>query len=137
MAARLKKPLKLNVAPVEELVAEDFSKVPVYTKATLVNEGIYLGGKLIHYILRSNFVAIDADNAKNYNELAEFGITHIINCCAARHPDYFPDKFTYLSLELKDKPEFDLSTHLLSAVEFIEKALDSSGKIFIHCNRVH
>lgn len=65
------------------------------------------------------------------------GITHIVNCCAAKCGNYFPDRFKYLSLELKDTPEFDLSSYLFQAVEFIQEALDFEGKVFIHCNQVN
>lgn len=75
-------------------------------------------------------------NAKNKEELLEAGITHVVNCCAAKCANYFPDLFKYLSLELKDTPEFDLSSYLLLAAEFIQKALDIDGKVFIHCNQV-
>eukprot|EP00331_Platyophrya_macrostoma_P034545 CAMPEP_0176459344 /NCGR_PEP_ID=MMETSP0127-20121128/33215_1 /TAXON_ID=938130 /ORGANISM="Platyophrya macrostoma, Strain WH" /LENGTH=171 /DNA_ID=CAMNT_0017850251 /DNA_START=137 /DNA_END=652 /DNA_ORIENTATION=- len=83
-------------------------------------DGIYIG---------------NSQNAKNREELMGAGITHIVNCCAAKCGNYFPDRFKYLSLELKDTPEFDLSSYLFQAVEFIQEALDFEGKVFIHCNQ--
>lgn len=121
MAAKLKKPLKLVIGSTPEAPPMgETRKSPVYTKITNILGEIYLG---------------DSQNAKNKEELLEAGITHVVNCCAAKFANPFPENFTYLALELKDTPEFDLSKHLLEAVDYIEKALEAKGKVFIHCNQ--
>jgi len=117
MAIRLRKPLKLNVTPVEAPMEEELSAI---SKITLIHDSIYLG---------------NMQNAKNKAELLEAGITHVVNCCAAKCGNYFPEAFKYLSLEIKDTPEFDLSSYLFVAFEFIQTALDMDGKVFIHCNQ--
>lgn len=117
MASRLKKPLKLNIAQAEVTMEIE---APSISKITQVYEGIFIG---------------NMQNAKNKVELMEAGITHIVNCCAAKCANFYPTNFEYLSLELKDTPEFDLSGYFLTAVEFIQGALENNGKVFIHCNQ--
>lgn len=76
--------------------------------------------------------------ALNKNALKSAGITHVINCAQSlltfipKFVEYRED-FTYLTLPMIDSLDFDIKDHVLEALNFIEKAVQENGKIFIHC----
>uniref|UniRef100_A0A0K0FXZ0 protein-serine/threonine phosphatase n=1 Tax=Strongyloides venezuelensis TaxID=75913 RepID=A0A0K0FXZ0_STRVS len=85
-----------------------------------VTENIFLG---------SQDVAMDEVLLKTNN------ITHIINV-SIDVPNYFPDKFVYLSLKIYDRPDTNLNNYIPTINNFINEALANfqNPKIFIHCN---
>ncbi len=84
---------------------------------TEIIDGLYIG----------NF-----DDAKNKTFLQSNRITHIVSAAWELNPS-FPGKYDYLHVKMSDKPTFDLTTHLEPALEFIHVALNSSGKVLVHC----
>uniref|UniRef100_A0A0N5B7W8 protein-serine/threonine phosphatase n=1 Tax=Strongyloides papillosus TaxID=174720 RepID=A0A0N5B7W8_STREA len=85
-----------------------------------VTENIFLG---------SQDVAMDEVLLKTNN------ITHIINV-SIDVPNYFPDKFVYLSLKIYDRPDTNLNNYIPTINNFIKESLANfpNPKIFIHCN---
>lgn len=75
------------------------------------------------------FIATEAD-ASDLSVLRSAGISHIVNC-AAEIPDYYPDQFTYLRLDLKDPDRF-LASKISNACEFME-AGRQVGNTVVHC----
>ncbi|MBN3296921.1 dual specificity protein phosphatase 26 [Amia ocellicauda] len=79
----------------------------------------------------------DQDIAADRRELTKLGITHILNCAhtkwrgGAEH--YEGMNITYHGIEAHDSPTFDMSVNFYPAAEFIHKALNSGGKILVHC----
>eukprot|EP00472_Partenskyella_glossopodia_P011636 CAMPEP_0197534688 /NCGR_PEP_ID=MMETSP1318-20131121/48006_1 /TAXON_ID=552666 /ORGANISM="Partenskyella glossopodia, Strain RCC365" /LENGTH=455 /DNA_ID=CAMNT_0043092047 /DNA_START=73 /DNA_END=1440 /DNA_ORIENTATION=- len=74
--------------------------------------------------------------AKNETWLKEKGITHI--CSVTQWGDgtkFFPKSFSYLNINIEDKPGCNILTHLSKAVTFIDQAMDSDGKVYVHCNQ--
>ena len=71
--------------------------------------------------------------ASNLKILKETGITHIV--CAAKGVEaYYPNKFTYLKLDLLDTENEDIKKYFDEAGEFINKALKEKGKVLVHCH---
>ncbi|KAJ5070471.1 protein phosphatase slingshot [Anaeramoeba ignava] len=68
--------------------------------------------------------------AQTLETLQEYNITHII--CLHDSP-FFPDKFQYLEIFAFDIPDFLLLDHFEKTYDFIENAIKSNGKVFIHC----
>ncbi|KAG6967763.1 hypothetical protein JG688_00006154 [Phytophthora aleatoria] len=71
--------------------------------------------------------------AKNKSMLIQNGITHVINCAASVAPASFPDEFCYFSIRLRDHSSQDIARHFYSMFDFIERARESGGRIFLHC----
>jgi protein-tyrosine phosphatase len=111
----------------------------------LVTGLFYISHKALRYVKMSNFMyhsdsPIDeiTDNiylgdfraADDINILRDNGITHIINC-AKDMPEVYPGEFEYLSLNLKDTANEDLTEAISVSMQFIKNA----GKVFIHCKQ--
>lgn len=69
--------------------------------------------------------------------LLDRGITHILTL-DRNLPPQFPSvpttqTFTYLIVPLEDQPTMQLSPHLSSCTKFINDALQSGGKVLVHC----
>ena len=65
------------------------------------------------------------------------GITHIINCSSGIVKNHFVDDkyLKYLSLNMVDGRDDDISWFLCEAIHFITKARSVSGKVLIHCEK--
>jgi len=70
--------------------------------------------------------------AQNGRWLQSLGVTHIVNA-AKELPNYFPQNFNYLRLDLNDTPDQDLSRALNNSYSFMKKAIDGGGVVFVHC----
>ncbi|XP_076472329.1 dual specificity protein phosphatase 19-like [Babylonia areolata] len=73
------------------------------------------------------------DVAHNLEVLERHKVTHILNV-ASHVANLFPDRFTYLSLDLRDLPDFPISKAFPQALDFIEGALKEQGCVLVHCN---
>ncbi|KAL4110470.1 hypothetical protein PRIC1_002161 [Phytophthora ramorum] len=71
--------------------------------------------------------------AKNKSMLIQTGITHVINCAASVAPASFPDEFCYFNIRLRDHSSQDIARHFYSMFDFIERARECGGRIFLHC----
>lgn len=71
--------------------------------------------------------------AKSREILVENGITHILNSAGYACPEYFPDKFSYMTLWLKDSPSEDITSVLYIVFDFIEAVRQKGGRVFVHC----
>jgi hypothetical protein len=65
--------------------------------------------------------------ARNLKLLTEKGITHIINCSANIYPNYFPDKFKYMSLCITDEGQEDIISLFPFVISAIEKIRTESA----------
>ena len=63
-------------------------------------------------------------------QMKEKGITHILN--ASRFQSTFPEDFTYLSIDIKDKEDCNILPCIPSANIFIEAGMQSGG-VLVHC----
>ena len=70
------------------------------------------------------------------SRLKGLGITHIL--CLAEGLCIFPDEFEYLQLRIADRCTEEenslMMTYFPDAFNFIESALSTRGKVFVHCN---
>lgn len=74
----------------------------------------------------------DYQAAGDLNALQQAGITHILIAaeeCSAR----FPEQFTYKKVAIADSEQTDLGTCFESAVDYVRQALQSGGKVLVHC----
>lgn len=60
-------------------------------------------------------------------------ITHIVNT-ANELPNYFPSDYKYMRLFLYDNWQQSISQHFNNTAEYIDKALNSGGRVLIHCH---
>lgn len=81
-----------------------------------ITEDIYLGN--IH-------------GASDEKLLNLIGITHIINLSC--QPNFFPNKYKYLKIDIADSPNVDISKYFDLTNKFLDRAISENGKIFVHC----
>lgn len=85
----------------------------------------------IDQVFQNIFVG-NISTAYNKKLLKDKGITHIVSAISGMKP-VFPNDFKYLTVDLIDTnqqeivPSFDETNH------FIEDALNSGGKVYVHC----
>lgn len=65
--------------------------------------------------------------------LAELGITHILNCAGDFCENEHSSRFVYRTYFIKDSKLENIECLFYEAIEFIESAISSGGKILIHC----
>lgn len=84
----------------------------------------------------------DFETAKNKRYLLDkLKITHLLNCaegkkfgfCRSDRSYYSDTPIKYLGLPILDVPTQDISQYFRTAADFIEDALNSGGKIYVHC----
>lgn len=69
--------------------------------------------------------------ATNRDTLLSTGITHICSCL--RTTPCFPNDFSYLVISLNDADSEDIAAHFNNCIEFIHKATQAGGKVYVHC----
>ena len=91
---------------------------PRYEPVEIINN-LFLGSKI---------------SAHNLPLLIQHQIFVILNC-AIEIPNAFQndDRFEYLTLELDDDPEFDLSPFLSSAMDFLLNNIQQNKRVLVHC----
>jgi hypothetical protein len=95
------------------------SAIPVFTKiCSRIRENLFLGSDLV---------------ARNKELLMNNGITHILNCAKITCDDYFPEDFTYKSMNLYDSGSQNLIGLFFETVEFMESAIANGGRVYVHC----
>eukprot|EP01116_Phalansterium_solitarium_P004596 TRINITY_DN1562_c0_g1_i1.p1 TRINITY_DN1562_c0_g1~~TRINITY_DN1562_c0_g1_i1.p1 ORF type:complete len:180 (-),score=40.08 TRINITY_DN1562_c0_g1_i1:461-1000(-) len=64
--------------------------------------------------------------------LKKHGVTHVLTV-AAHFPPRYPDDFVYKQVSIMDEESADLLSHLPACIEYIRGALESGGKVLVHC----
>lgn len=81
-----------------------------------------------HFFLGSDYIARSKDILKKNN------ITHIVNAARVACDNYFPEDFSYLSLNLYDSPSQNIIGLFFPVIEFIDNALvEKKGGVYVHC----
>ncbi|XP_036143734.1 dual specificity protein phosphatase 3 isoform X2 [Monomorium pharaonis] len=83
----------------------------------------------------------DGVTAKNKRYLETLGITHLLNAAEGKRfgfvnttNSYYADTaIKYFGLPIQDLPIEDISKHFYTAANFIDEAVSTKGKIFVHC----
>lgn len=70
-------------------------------------------------------------DAHNYELLVRSGITHIVNL--SRLPDFYPDSFSYLHIDIEDDEEADINRYFTRTSRFIHNAILNGGIVLVHC----
>ena len=72
--------------------------------------------------------------ARDSEQIVKRGITHVINCAADFSDDYHKDAgVIYKSYHLKDHVREDIQCVFYDAVDFMMKAREEGGKVYVHC----
>lgn len=90
--------------------------------------------KICSQITDSLFLGSDTI-ARNKEILNENGVTHVLNCAGTICPDYHPNDFIYKKLYLCDGSKEDISSLFYDVLEFVDGAISSGGKVFVHCHQ--
>ena len=86
-----------------------------------------------HSTLITNHIVIgNRENAMDSAGLRQLGVTHVLNACV-QLPNFHPQSFTYLKLDLLDNPEASITEHAKSTSSFIARAESMNGRVFCHC----
>ncbi|KAH0952570.1 hypothetical protein HN011_003617 [Eciton burchellii] len=104
---------------VNKLTREDFDAGPCSSDE--IEPGLFLG----------NLTA-----ATNIDWLKEARITHILTVDSCPLPRKIQEHLPNLNtkyIQVTDMPREDLLTHLEESYEFIDRALESSGRVLVHC----
>jgi hypothetical protein len=80
-----------------------------------------------YFFLGSDYIARSKDILKKH------GITHIVNAARVACDNYFPQDFTYLSLNLYDSPSQNIIGLFFQVIDFIESALSKKQGVYVHC----
>jgi protein-tyrosine phosphatase len=70
--------------------------------------------------------------AINKDNLIANGITHVL-CAAGGIKLYHPNEFIYKQIIIADTPGADIYSHLASSCSFIGRAINSGGRVLVHC----
>ena len=87
------------------------------TDLDLIMPNLYLGGVFA---------------ATEESTLEEKKITHVLTM-GNNMPPKFPDSYTYKVCELDDDDSEDIKQFFDEGVEFIDKAIEGGGTVFVHC----
>lgn len=83
----------------------------------------------------------DGVTAKNKRYLTMLGITHLLNAAEGKkfgfvntNNNYYANTtIKYFGLSIQDLPTEDISKHFCKAANFIDEAVSTKGKVFVHC----
>lgn len=71
--------------------------------------------------------------ANNMDWLKDNFVTHIVNC-TIEHPNYYPNEFNYLKLNLLDSPDQNLYHVFERVYNYIKDAIGNGGTVLVHCH---
>lgn len=71
--------------------------------------------------------------ASSLEALRRHQITHIVNAAADVCDNCFPEHFSYMTYYLKDANYEDISVLFYRTLEWIQAAIDSGGRVLVHC----
>lgn len=99
---------------------------------SLVQPFFSSGGNITKITSKAELYISDVGGAYDLKGLKEIGITHIVNAVLGLSTPY-PNDFKYLSVPLRDIDYEDISQYFDSTNDFINEALDTGGKVVVHC----
>lgn len=70
--------------------------------------------------------------AQDARTMQDLGVTHVLNACA-QLPNFHPNKFVYMNVNVLDAPNVDLVTHFRRTSEFLEHVEEENGHALVHC----
>jgi len=116
----------------------DISDIPFYYKDIIYSKiRYYLQSYYnIQYTasqINDNIFISDLPSSCNIDLMKEDGITHILSTVLGLEP-FFPEDFIYKNVHVRDVEHQDLSPYFDESVEFIKEAINSGGKVLVHCS---
>jgi len=85
----------------------------------------------VHKITPSLFIG-DVASSCNLEELKKLGITHILSAILGA-VEQFPGEFVYKNVSIRDMESEDIYPHLSESIDYMDDAITSGGKVFVHC----
>jgi protein-tyrosine phosphatase len=85
----------------------------------------------INEIVPGVFIS-DFSSACETEKLKDLGITHIVTAILGVD-EMYPDLFKYHMVDICDRKYYDIKMHFNACSEFIEDAIQSGGKVLVHC----
>lgn len=87
-----------------------------------------------HVEVMDNVVIGSFELTRNPDRMKKEGFTHILNCCEEGSCGKAKKSLEYLCLNAKDNDGYKiLENHFDKAKEFIDNALATGGKVYVHC----
>lgn len=74
----------------------------------------------------------DSMHSSQQDLLKEMGITSLLNVSTGKN--FFESEFEYMNIPVNDNDTADLSCWFQQAINFIDNARDSGGKVLVHCH---
>ena len=71
------------------------------------------------------------ESARDANGLQELGVTHVLNG-TSQLPNFHPNKFVYLKIEMLDAPETPIVSYQKKASKFIQHIEEKGGRVLVH-----
>ena len=69
-------------------------------------------------------------NSETMQILHDAGVTHVVNC--TKDAPFFPS-VVQCRVSVDDEPTADISSQLIRAVDFVQKAIEHGGIVYVHC----
>jgi hypothetical protein len=89
-----------------------------------------------HVIWKNRIILGNAAAAENPRIMRDIGVTHILNM-AAEMPTHFNDPnypYIYKHIPMRDEETEDISPWLSHMYYFIDEAVESGGRVYVHCH---
>ncbi|XP_023234866.1 dual specificity protein phosphatase 3-like [Centruroides sculpturatus] len=90
-----------------------------------------------------NIILGDEQTAMSIPTLRRIGVTHVLNAAQGKNRNlyfvntsssyYYDSGIKFLGIEAMDSASFPLYLYFQRAADFIEEALGSGGKVYVHC----
>ncbi|XP_046752341.1 dual specificity protein phosphatase 3 isoform X2 [Diprion similis] len=119
----------------------DFKPLPGFTEKDDNTSSYRLQASVDCDEVCPNIYIGDAATAKNKKYLKMLGITHVLNTAEGKRfgfvdtdANYYKDTtMKYMGLPLADLPSTCINQYFHAAATFIEEAVSTGGKAFVHC----
>lgn len=83
-------------------------------------------------LISKHIVVGDRASAMDASKLQTLGVTHVLNSCA-QLPNYHPNKFIYMKIDVLDNPSVQLITHHHKTSQWIKHIESIGGRVLVHC----
>eukprot|EP00057_Strongylocentrotus_purpuratus_P003611 XP_003726993.1 PREDICTED: probable rhodanese domain-containing dual specificity protein phosphatase [Strongylocentrotus purpuratus] len=83
-------------------------------------------------VLEDTLYQGNVKHSKNETVLKNLKITHILNV-STECANAFPKSFEYLQVKVEDESTEHIGPHLERAAKFVASAINSGGRVFVHC----
>ena len=111
-------------------------KHPYLCTQQIPKTGRHRSKLLIQYpsiVLENRLYLGRVDQATNEKIVTDLAITHVVNVTLERLTP-FASRIHYHTIDVEDDSSSDLLSEFLATTKFIKDAIDSGGRVLVHCN---